>query len=75
MGRYTIRIDKLANKHLAKLYKSGNKADIKKVETIILTVQKSVSSIVSGINQFILTYQHKLLDYLSSKVQQSQKHF
>lgn len=30
MARYTIRLDKVAKKHLAELYKSGRKLDIKR---------------------------------------------
>lgn len=36
MGRYFIDIEKRARKQLADLYKSGNKADIKKIEVIVV---------------------------------------
>lgn len=36
MGRYSVDIETKAKKQLADLYKSGNKANIKKVEAIIL---------------------------------------
>ncbi len=34
MGKYTIRVEKSAQKDLQKLYISGNKSDITKIETI-----------------------------------------
>ncbi|MGK9118475.1 MULTISPECIES: Txe/YoeB family addiction module toxin [Sphingobacteriaceae] len=34
MGRYSIDVEKKARKQLIEIYKSGNKADIKKLETI-----------------------------------------
>ena len=40
MGRYFIDIEKRAKKQLADLYKSGNKADIKKIEVIISELEE-----------------------------------
>jgi len=40
MGRYSIDIEKMAKKQLADLYKLGNKADIKKVEVIIMELEE-----------------------------------
>jgi len=40
MVRYTIRLDKVAKKHLAELYKSGRKLDIKKVETFFKELEE-----------------------------------
>ena len=40
MGRYSIDIEKKAKKQLIDLYKSGNKADIKKVEVIIMELEE-----------------------------------
>lgn len=34
MGRYFVEVEKKAKKQLADLHKSGNKADIRKVELI-----------------------------------------
>lgn len=36
MGKYRIKIEKLAESHLKKHYKSGNKSSIKKLEQIFL---------------------------------------
>jgi toxin YoeB len=40
MVRYTIRLVKVAKKHLAELYKSGRKIDIKKVEIIFRELEE-----------------------------------
>ncbi|RXF69386.1 Txe/YoeB family addiction module toxin [Arcticibacter tournemirensis] len=40
MGRYSVDIEKNAKKQLAELYKSGNKADIKKVEVIFSELEE-----------------------------------
>lgn len=40
MGRYSVDIEKKAKKQLADLYKSGNKADIKKIEIIISELEE-----------------------------------
>ncbi|SEN68744.1 toxin YoeB [bacterium A37T11] len=40
MGRYSVDIEKKAKKQLAELYKSGIKADIRKVEAIILELEE-----------------------------------
>ncbi|HWV73820.1 MAG TPA: Txe/YoeB family addiction module toxin [Pseudosphingobacterium sp.] len=40
MVRYSIDIEKKVKKQLANLYKSGNKADIKKIETIFAELEK-----------------------------------
>lgn len=40
MGRYSVDIEKNAKKQLAELYKSGNKADIKKVEVIFFELEE-----------------------------------
>ena len=39
MGRYSIDIEKKAKKQLAEIYKSGNKTDINRLETIFLELQ------------------------------------
>lgn len=39
MGRYSIDIEKKARKQLAEIHKSGNKADIKKVDTIFAELE------------------------------------
>lgn len=40
MERYYIVIEKKAKKQLAEIYKSGNKADIKKIEQIFKELEK-----------------------------------
>jgi toxin YoeB len=40
MGRYSVEIEKKARKQLADLYRSGNKADIRKVEIIISELEE-----------------------------------
>lgn len=40
MGRYFIDIEKRAKKQLADLYKSGNRADIKRIEVIISELEE-----------------------------------
>ena len=40
MEKYSIRLEKQAKKDLMKLYKSGQKLDVKKVEQILLELEK-----------------------------------
>ncbi|GGH22252.1 Txe/YoeB family addiction module toxin [Sphingobacterium alkalisoli] len=40
MGRYSLDIEKKAKKQLADVYRSGNKADIKKIEIIIAELEE-----------------------------------
>ncbi|PRD49142.1 Txe/YoeB family addiction module toxin [Sphingobacterium haloxyli] len=40
MGRYSVDIEKKAKKQLADVYRSGNKADIKKIEIIIAELEE-----------------------------------
>lgn len=39
MVRYSVDIEKKAKKQLSELYKSGNKADIKRIEIIFLELE------------------------------------
>ena len=41
MGKYSIRVTKNAQKDLEKIYKSGNKADISKVEQIFQELEET----------------------------------
>lgn len=43
MGKYTIRVEKTAVQDLKKLYKSGKKADIAKVERIFKELSKPLN--------------------------------
>lgn len=40
MGKYSIRVEKAAAKDLEKLYKSGNKTDISRVEKIFQELEE-----------------------------------
>jgi len=40
MGKYSIRVEKKAAKDLEKIYKSGNKGDISKVEKIFQELEE-----------------------------------
>lgn len=40
MGRYFIDVEKKAKKQLADIHKSGNKADIKKIDTIFVELEE-----------------------------------
>lgn len=40
MGRYSVDIEKKAKKQLADIYKSGNNADIKKIEIIFAELEE-----------------------------------
>lgn len=44
MGKYTIRVEKTAAQDLKKLYKSGKKADIAKVERIFKELSETPQS-------------------------------
>ncbi|MCA0231405.1 MAG: Txe/YoeB family addiction module toxin [Bacteroidetes bacterium] len=41
MGKYIVRVEKEAVKDLRKIYKSGNKADISKVEKILQELEET----------------------------------
>ncbi|MFT4061350.1 MAG: Txe/YoeB family addiction module toxin [Edaphocola sp.] len=41
MGKYFVEIEKDAKKDIQKIYKSGNKADIKRLEQIISELSKN----------------------------------
>jgi toxin YoeB len=41
MGKFRIEITKLAQQHLAKHYKSGNKPTIKKIEKMLLELSET----------------------------------
>lgn len=41
MGKYHLIFDILAQKHIAKHFKSGNKASIKKIEQILVELSKT----------------------------------
>jgi toxin YoeB len=40
MGKYSVEIKESAKKDLLKIYKSGDKATIKKIEAIVLELEK-----------------------------------
>lgn len=40
MGKYSIRVDKEARKDLEKIYRSGNKTDISKIEKIFRELEE-----------------------------------
>lgn len=40
MGKYSVRVEKAAAKELEKLYKSGNKADISRIEKIFRELEE-----------------------------------
>lgn len=40
MGRYSLDIEKKARKQLAEIHKSGNKADIKKLDVIFVELEE-----------------------------------
>ena len=40
MGKFRLKIEELAKNHIAKHKKSGNKATIKKIETILLELSE-----------------------------------
>ena len=44
MGKYTIRVEKTAAQNLKKLYKSGQKSDIAKVERIFKELSETPQS-------------------------------
>ncbi|MEN9323814.1 MAG: hypothetical protein RL699_1594 [Bacteroidota bacterium] len=41
MGKFRIEITKLAQQHLAKHYKSGNKSTIKKIEKMLIELSET----------------------------------
>jgi len=41
MGKFRIKIEKLAQNHIEKFYKAGNKGNIKKIEKILLELSET----------------------------------
>jgi toxin YoeB len=41
MGRFKLKVEELAQKHLSRHYKSGNKASIKKIEQILIQLTET----------------------------------
>ena len=41
MGKFRIKIEKLAQNHTEKFYKAGNKGNIKKIEKILLELSET----------------------------------
>ncbi|QEK50338.1 Txe/YoeB family addiction module toxin [Pedobacter aquae] len=41
MGKFTIKVEKIAEEHLKKHFKSGNKSNIKKIEQIFIELAQT----------------------------------
>jgi len=64
MGKFKIKVEKQAEKDFAKIYKSGQKSVIKKLETIIKELQTHPSKGIGNPEQL----KHELSGYWSRRL-------
>lgn len=69
MGRYFIDIEKKAKKQLADLFKAGNKADIKRIESIILELSEHPETGIGHPEQL----KHNLTGFWSRRINQKDR--
>lgn len=69
MGQFRLKIEELAQTHLTKHYKSGDKASIKKIEKILIQLTETP---YLGIGQPELL-KHELAGFWSRKINQKDR--
>lgn len=69
MARYSIILAKNAKKQLAEIYKSGNNADIKRVETIFLELEEHPQSGTGSPERL----KHELSGFWSRRINQKDR--
>ena len=69
MGKFRLKVEELAETHLKKHYKSGDKASIKKIEKILIQLTETP---YSGIGQPELL-KYELAGFWSRKINQKDR--
>lgn len=69
MGKYTVTIEKAAGKELLAFYKSGNKADIKKLKQIFEELEEHPQAGIGQPEQL----KHNLSGYWSRRINQKDR--
>ncbi|KQR72145.1 Txe/YoeB family addiction module toxin [Pedobacter sp. Leaf176] len=69
MGKFRLEVEELAQNHLKKHYKSGNKASIKKIEKILIELTETPYSGVG--NPELL--KHELTGFWARKINQKDR--
>jgi len=66
MGKFRLKIEELAQSHIAEIYKSGNQASIKKIEKILLELSETPYSGIGQPEQL----KYELTGYWSRRINQ-----
>ena len=69
MGKFRIKIEKLAQNHIEKFYKAGNKGNIKKIEKILLELSETPYSGTGQPEQL----KYELAGYWSRRINQKDR--
>ncbi|MEG0915984.1 MAG: Txe/YoeB family addiction module toxin [Myroides sp.] len=69
MGKFRIKIEKLAQNHIEKFYKAGNKGNIKKIEKILLELSETPYSGTGQPEQL----KYELTGYWSRRINQKDR--
>lgn len=69
MGKFRIKIEKLAQNHIEKFYKAGNKGNIKKIENILLELSETPYSGTGQPEQL----KYELTGYWSRRINQKDR--
>ena len=69
MGKFRIKIEKLAQNHIEKFYKAGNKGNIKKIEKILLKLSENPYSGTGQPEQL----KYELTGYWSRRINQKDR--
>ena len=69
MGKFTIKIEKLAENQLKKHLKSGNKASIKKIEQIFIELSQSPYTGIGNPEPL----KHELIGFWSRRINQKDR--
>lgn len=69
MGKFRIKIEKLAQNHIEKIYKAGNQGNIKKIEKILLELSETPYSGIGQPEQL----KHELTGYWSRRINQKDR--
>lgn len=64
MGRYTLIVEKTAKTQLSNIFKSGNKADIKKIEQIFVELSEHPTTGIGNPEQL----KHQLSGFWSRRI-------
>lgn len=69
MGKFTIKVERIAEEHLKKHFKSGNKSSIKKIEQIFIELAESPYQGVGNPESL----KHELCGFWSRRINQKDR--